>query len=64
MKNVQVTCPDCGGLMLLDEFDITVDPKANVFTVEGDIECPYNDCALVFRIEDGQAVYAKPPRKQ
>lgn len=64
MKNVQVTCPACRGLMVLDEFDIRVDPKAGVFSVDGEIECPHDGCALVFGIENGEAVYSEPPGKR
>lgn len=46
--------------MVLDEFDISVDPKAGVFSVDSDIECPHEGCGLVFRIEDGKALYTKP----
>lgn len=64
MKNVQVLCPLCRGAMVLDEFDITVDPRANKFSVAGEIECPAPECGLVFEIVDGAAVYEKPRGKK
>jgi hypothetical protein len=64
MRNVQIKCPGCDEWMLLDDFDLKLDPKANKVSVVGEIECPNDVCGLTFEVTDGEASYKLPRRKR
>jgi hypothetical protein len=58
MKHLAVECPRCREWMSLAEFDITWTAGAGL-TARDEVECPFDECALVFRIEGGKAIYTE-----